>query len=810
MVNDAGVITRRTVKATNDLFDSLKHMYSRTDFRNALCELFEKARDVYSCKKKLCIMLKKAGISFENGLSPEKYLPLLKENAPDIMVNFTGFEKQAEKAFSHLEDKYPPTKSSEFAALRMMFKSLDINAEPDREMRYYYCLIENADLTDGREYEDRILDALFENYKQYPSPEMFMQRLVSSLAHKNNRNENESVRLRILKQFVLECGCLSGWYGGKKAVENYAKEKSGASKLTPEETAAALDDDIFPAMQKKLEGEISEKQKALGDSFTKDKRRTIEDKYELLKVCEDLAKGRFKVQFGTKKALYLFAVAFNMTYYSGEPDEIFDPVSDIEKNLFNDYYSNSFFRFLNDDYMDSRKKAGLDCDFTGEGINYKNFAEMIFIYCISQDISAAEKLAMAKRLIDETKGSGVSDHADVGTKVYRKLFTGDIIAMDENHFASFIKENYDCGSKSGNPFALCSSKNSAFAVHSTLMDELCEEIKNANRNTEKLMNRLAEISMFNQKTADRLYKNAEEHFDALVKSVRIVRRESDNSDKSFLDAFIDRIKNKREISLEKIRDNTAHGKNDLMADIFRTVSEFYGSAEITFKETEDKVFGLMKEFWTNSVSYAVSAAKRALNELKKAAGKNEAAAEKCSVKDIAAVISAGISVDDNVRELIRNDIEVFSDERTSTGGYYRDKMTLGSCRSGLWFFDPLNMKSYKKRSRSAAWTEYIELLSAINGFMGCERNSESLIKAFERDKNTVSRACLITVFYYRYIIREEENNMIGTKSISFEDIFNEIKEELDKYLAAAYYPEFSGKNIFDVCAALSAYSYITQ
>lgn len=809
MANDAGVITRRTAKATDELFDSLKHMYSKTDFKNALCAVFDKARAVYSCKKKLCLMLKKAGIPFETTLQPEEYLSLLKENAPELMVNFAGFEKQAEDAFSHMEDKYHSEKNKEFAALRMMFKSLDTDAEPDREMRYYYTLIENAGLTDGSEYEVRILDALFENYRQYPSPEMFMQRLVSSLAHEKNRNEKEPVRLRILKQFVLECGCLSGWYGGKKAVEDYAKKKTGASKLSPEEIAAALDDNIFPLMQEKLEGEISEKQKELGDKFSKDKRRTIEDKYELLKVCEDLAQGRFKVQFGTKKALYLFAIAFNMTYYSGEPDEIFDPVSDIEKNLFNDYYSNSFFRFLNDDYLDSRKKAGLDCEFTGEGINYKNFAEMIFIYCISQDISAAEKLAMAKRLIDGTKGCGVSDHADVGTRIYRKLFTGDIISLNEDAFAAFIKENYDCGSKSGNPLALCSSKNSAFGMYSTLMDELNEEIRSANRNTEKLMNRLAEISMFDQKMADKLYNNVKDYFEELIKAVKTIRRAADSSEKNALEAFREKVRNKKEIVLEKIQKVTVYGKNDLTADIFRTVSDYYSFDEMTFEETEEKVFGMMKEFWTDSVNYAVSVVKRALNELKKSA-KNEAVSEKFSNKNIAEIISCGVSVGNEARELIHSDIEVFSDERTSMGGYFRDKMDLGSCKSGLWFFDPVNMKSYKKRSRSAAWTEYIDLLSAINNFIGCEKNTASLLKAFERDKNTVSRACMITVFYYRYILREESNNLEGTKSISFEDVFTEFKDELDEYLAAAYYPEFSGKNIFDVCVALSAYSYMTQ
>lgn len=817
MDNYAGTITRRTLKATDDLFDSLKHMYSKTDFRRALNALFHNSEAVYNCVNKLCQLLIKAGISFDKIQPPEEYITLLKENAPELMTNFMTYLKDAEMVLSNLDRTYQPAQTAEFAKLKMMFKSLDINIEANRDLRYYYTLIEKAPLAEDEEYQNKILDALFENYQSYPSPEMFMNRLVTNLAHEKNRNKKESVRLRILKQFVLETDCLNGWYKGKKPVEDYAKAKLGVKKLTPELTASALDDEIFTVTEKKIEDEIAEVEKAYDgkppankkeSDSRKEKKKSIKDKYELLKICEDLAQGRFKVQFGTKKALYLFAVAFNMTYYSGEPDEIFDPVTDIEKNLFNDYYTNSFFRFLGADYKDSEKKAGLDCEAGGEGINYKNYAEMIFIYCISQDIPAIEKLEMAKRLMNAVKGSSPTHSDDNSTKHYRQLFTGEIIKMNEKDFENFIKENYDCSNKGGSPFALCSSKNSAFEQYTKLMNELSEEIDNENLNSTKMMNRLASINDYNDTTKSRLLKNCNKYFDKLKNICKSEYTTANDSRKQVLDEYLSVIKKQSSNTMEKL--NAAIGYNipEITAEIFKSISDFYGSKTSTFEETEEKVCTLLTCFWEDNMSFAENVMKRAAANIKPHIKEQQEIRELLTAKAIKDIIFKNISTD--VKDMVRTEIEIFNEERISMGRIITDKITLDCCKMGLWFLEALDMDSCKKRSRSAAWKEYIELLSAINNFICCKESTGNMLKIFKRSKDTVNRAFMITVFYYKYIIREEAAGITGSRGISFEDIFAEFKEEIDEYLIRSYYPEFSGKNIFDVCIALSAYSYITQ
>ena len=44
--------------------------------------------------------------------------------------------------------------------------------------------------------------------------------------------------------------------------------------------------------------------------------------------------------------------------------------------------------------------------------------------------------------------------------------------------------------------------------------------------------------------------------------------------------------------------------------------------------------------------------------------------------------------------------------------------------------------------------------------------------------------------------------------MSFEDVFNDFKTEADAYLEESGYQLFSGRDLFDVLVAFSAYSYI--
>lgn len=819
---NSGTITKRTVKATDSLFDSLQHMYSKKDLENALCRVWGNMEKVYRYRDRLYELMDRSGVKFSKGESPEKYIALCRERLTPMNRSTEKLLDEAESAFKCLSCPVPENKKAEYGAFHMMLKTVGIAHEEGKETGYYYGLVENSGLKEGREYYNTILEALYQNYSSYPSPEDFMRRIVDNLAHEDNMNSEEPVRMRILRQFILEGGYLKGWYGGKAALEEYVKGLTGAKKLSSAQVNAAIDDSIFSAMEKMMADELSEKEKALGKKADKYQKRTIEDKYELFKICGDLASGRFKAQGGTKKALYLFAMAFNMTYYSGEPDEIFDPVSDMEKNLFADYYTNSFFRFLNEEYRDPDKKAGLDLEFTGEGINYKNFAEMVFIYCIAQDCPACEKIQKAKKLIGLIKGSGTDAHKDGGTAFYRKMFTGDIIKMSEDEFVRFVRENYDCGKKSDSPFTLCSAKNTAYENYCRIMSGLKSSL-GCGVSAEECSSKLSEIS----ELADKFISNAA----ASVSKFFTALSDAAASDSSFesdeeTKRCIAMIKDIKQTLLKGcIKEFLEESKNALMDCIGKEISEHFAAGKGDTSELEGSVCKKFESFVGIIQEGVINLVSENVGELEK---------NKCGSKvtHMCHSNSPAMHIKENlyaaekyvgqIKEAVSCSVANFGVDSGDSSG-----LSLDLCNTGLYFLDPApeSVARLKKLRSEKSWEEYIDLLCAVNEFIGytkeesiSEKNSERrrdprsyLITALDCDRNRVSRVYMVTAFYYQYIMsRETEEGDTYMKSESFEMLFDEMKEELDIYLRNSFYPEFSGKNFFDVCIALSAYSYLTQ
>lgn len=99
--------------------------------------------------------------------------------------------------------------------------------------------------------------------------------------------------------------------------------------------------------------------------------------YEILEIVNDLARGKFSAQLTTREYLYMFAIAFDMIFKDGSYDPISDPsVSrNIKQKLFLDYYTDSIVNNF----------GGANAPTAGYGINFKNFAEIAFLWCIMQD-----------------------------------------------------------------------------------------------------------------------------------------------------------------------------------------------------------------------------------------------------------------------------------------------------------------------------------------------------------------------------------------------------------------------------------------
>lgn len=342
------------------------------------------------------------------------------------------------------------SKSDRASKLRKLFDLFDaceISYERGRENSYYENIIKSSHFPDFPEIEERMIMALYSRYKEYPNPEEYMLRIVNRLCFKEDLWTQDSLRLRILKQFMKYGNYLSdAGYRGKNVITDYAKTNAGKKTISGDDVLLFVNDGIFSCL----------------DNATKAQKKP-EGKYGLLKLSDDLATGKFRAEGATKKGLYLFAMVFGMTYFSGRVDsgEILDYRTDIEINLFRNYYSNNLMRFISDAYRG--RLCEYEVDPSGQGINYKNFAEMIYIYFISQDIKSDEKIRLSSEMINRVQSRQFKTDSAVlksekDTVYYKGLFFGntpnslfceDILKLSAEEFEDFICESYDCDTYAG-------------------------------------------------------------------------------------------------------------------------------------------------------------------------------------------------------------------------------------------------------------------------------------------------------------------------------------------------------------------------
>ncbi len=338
-------------------------------------------------------------------------------------------------------------RSSKLGKLFDMFDMCGIEYERGKDNAYYENLVRNADIPTFSEIEDRMLLALFDIYEKYPSPEDYMKRIVDRLCSEVDGWENDTLRLRILKQFIKYGNYLAdAGYGGRNAICDYVKTKTG-KKPSEEEVLANLDDSIFDGLETATRAQ-----------------RKPDGRLGLLKTADDLASGKFRAEGATKRSLYLFAMVYGMTYYSGDGNgaEIIDFKTDIETNLFRDYYANNLMRFISEVYRG--RLCEYELDPSGQGINYKNFAEMIYLYYISRDCSPQDKIRLSCEMIRRVQNSqfkhGRIDTEEAGgTAFYKNLFSEDILSRSESEFEAFICENYDCDTYAGSYEAKTGTKD---------------------------------------------------------------------------------------------------------------------------------------------------------------------------------------------------------------------------------------------------------------------------------------------------------------------------------------------------------------
>lgn len=279
------------------------------------------------------------------------------------------------------------------------------------------------------EMEADLYEALFQLYARFPTAGDFMTRTVRRLADPDFRED--PVRLAIAKQFYRHAN--HGIQGVKKLViarlEKEHPEIDTAS-LGREDIIRYMTEDIFSVLNQPMSADEWEK-------------------YELIQIADDLASGKFRTYGKTKRFLYLFAMVFGMRSYTSPLAPDYDPTLDVEKNLFRDYYTDNLLRYISQDYLSNA--SAYEREPSGEGINYKNFAEVIYLYYLNrEDLNPRKKITDAKAMIDRCTRRARREHLLQApeeaprefTQYYHQQFLAEVCALSPDKLEDYICANY--------------------------------------------------------------------------------------------------------------------------------------------------------------------------------------------------------------------------------------------------------------------------------------------------------------------------------------------------------------------------------
>ncbi len=294
--------------------------------------------------------------------------------------------------------------------------------------------------------------------------------------------DEDDIRTNELKGLQDLCVCIEqnpddvDWSGVSKLVKNLEADFTNQLRIIKRVSRTGKEGTAADLYKQAKKDAVKAKKAAA-------KKKDID--FELLELCNDLATGNFRVNGKTKVYLYYFAFMFEMTVpLEGRNCE---PERDIVKNLFQDYYNDNFLRLLSVDYSDPKNATAIEKEPTGEGINYKSFVEMIYLYFLCRDdldMTPGEKINKAEVIIKECverakkKGQPVLGRSFNHTQVYRDSYVNVLMNKKIDEIADFVLAHYQVLSPDDSNIArimVASEENTA----SDLIDEIMKDIDEA-------------------------------------------------------------------------------------------------------------------------------------------------------------------------------------------------------------------------------------------------------------------------------------------------------------------------------------------
>ena len=441
-------------------------------------------------------------------------------------------------------------KSAYFHRLRElnnMFEDYGIDYEGNNLFRDYHKL--SANIPTRKELVTSLFVKLYDLSQKAPTPEDYMKRLVWRLVDEDFKDG--SVRLAILKQFMRHTD-----YNTAAILRLQRKkiQEKSKGKIEREVLVQSLSEEIF---------------ERLPDTNPDGKK-----KYPLLHLAEDLASGKFRTNGRTKVDLYMFAFAFGMTVYSGAVGDMFDPERDVEKNLFHDYYNDNLLRYISRAYLEN--KSDFEEEPTGEGINYKNFAEIIYLYYIHKEgYSPREKIRYAEEDIEKCKAEAIRREKEKGfltplsddkTQVFKEDYFAMIMQLKENQLVNYLCNTFNCSNEVKN------SKGVAYKISPILVSANQHSAKECYREIEEKIRAQYPYEESENGASDKVDYDASDFAYGLAKSDRLVA-ENAIKDKEFK-VLVDNMNVKLQ-NIRKDRQRLADMKKEAQITRTQLISIYY-------------------------------------------------------------------------------------------------------------------------------------------------------------------------------------------------------------------------------------------
>lgn len=315
----------------------------------------------------------------------------------------------------------------DFLFAKRMFSGTNVDMQSLQTLEDLERALPHAGFYEQKDFNLHLMRSVYAKYKNYPKAQQYIERVVRRLGDEDFAND--SVRLAILKQFIKYtdyntmpiCKYVLSANLDTQAIASMSKKDKNTFVLSK------IDESVFDILEQNL---------------SQEERR----KFTLLKLADDLSKGRFRTNGRTRNDLFVMALVFDMTCYLGLPGQVYDAERDFQKNLLFDFYNDSPMRYISDDYI--QNSTNYESEPTGEGINFKNYAEMIYVYYMNAtDLTPGEKLKKAESLIKQCRISkGDADSAvepgTMATQMFKEKHFEMIMSLSEDALAEYITANF--------------------------------------------------------------------------------------------------------------------------------------------------------------------------------------------------------------------------------------------------------------------------------------------------------------------------------------------------------------------------------